>query len=284
MSTQFCGRCGAINPSNAPFCGKCGRPLAARDSSNVVSAAPATTSHEQRTTNNKQRTTPAGPPSKLGSLRLWLIVGGVIVLASVGLGITAYALRPQAVDCSPPKCVIKPPTSHALPPEATPYTSSKYGFSIDYTLGFAPTSIDDSSVRWSGSLHDGSAFDYAFTGDSANGRSAQQVVQDIQRSKYPGAQAAYPPDGIPGADLGFTPGYGQVYDVFTSGGRSTHERVVIIAAIQGDTAVSMVGEGPWRQPTEQSDGHPNPSDVSFVGLGEYMVSVTSVRWKGEPPL
>jgi hypothetical protein len=213
-------------------------------------------------------------------LRLWLIAGAAVVAVAVALGIAAYALRPQPSPCTGPQCT-HPPTSKPLAAEGT-YTSGALGFSVDFSKDFAPTSTSDSSVDWSGQLSDGTPFDYSFTGDNANGRSAEQVVQDVLQSKFPEAKAAYPAAGVPGAELGYTPGYGQVYDVFVNSGQSTHERVIIIAAVQGNVAVTMVGEGPWRQWTESLDDHPNPADVSFVHLGEYQVSVDSVRWRGEP--
>jgi hypothetical protein len=168
-----------------------------------------------------------------------------------------------------------------LSPDAT-YTSSTYGFSLDYLQDYRPDTSSGSSVGSTGSFGDG-WYGYSFTGSNAAGRSAEQVVQDVQQAKFPGATAAYPAQGIPGADLGYTPGYGQVYDVFAGGRQTTHARVVILAAIRGNLAVAMAGEGPFSQSSESTTLHASPADVLFVLWAGYDVSVTSVRWPGEAP-
>jgi hypothetical protein len=120
--------------SSATFCGHCGRPLASAESLVVALRS----QHESRTTNNEQRIVHSSQlPTKLRRLRLWLLLAGVIVLASTGLGITANVLRPQPLACMPPQCVIRPPSTAPLSPDAT-YTSSTYGFSLDYLQDYRP--------------------------------------------------------------------------------------------------------------------------------------------------
>jgi hypothetical protein len=206
-------------------------------------------------------------------------VGGLVLAGMVGLGIAAYLLRPQPSHCTGANC-IKRPQASVLPAPAT-YHSSIYGYSVDYFPKWAPDTQNDSSISWSGSYSDGASYQYSFTAERANRRGAQEIVQSIQQSKFGGATLVYP---LPDADLGFTPGYGAVYDLFASGDQASHQRVMIIVAVQGDVAVEFVGLGPARQASPNQDGHPNPAGVDFVHDPQYLETTETVTWPGEPPL
>jgi hypothetical protein len=224
-------------------------------------------------------------PQKTGRSGIWLLVIGGAVLAMAVLGIIAYAIRPQPFHCTNAvQCGTAPPLKSApnpLPPTAS-YTSSTYGFSVEYPSDFAPIQTTSDAVSW-GATYNGSPATWTFVGESAKGRTPQQVVNDLQQSRYPNATFVY---AIPGANLGYTPGYGAVYNLFVdnAAGQSAHQRLIILSAIRGDVAVSFYGTGPFVQTSQSADGHPNPSDTPIVHETLFRQSIEGVTWSGEPQL
>jgi hypothetical protein len=108
-------------------------------------------------------------------------------------------------------------------------------------------------------------------------------VEDAQSNNFGDATYAYT---IPGAQIGYTPGYGNVYDlsVAPNGGASVHERLIIIAAVKGNVAVVFVGMGPFQKTDPQTDDHPNPAETPLVSLGDVEENLESVTWPGDSPL
>jgi hypothetical protein len=129
-------------------------------------------------------------------------------------------------------------------------------------------------------LSDGSELSWSLTGMPAGGRSAQQIVASTQSAEFPDAQQAYI---VPDASLGYTVGYGTVYDVSISpgNGQSVHDRLLIIAAIRRGLAVVLVGLGPYQTSSPSSGGQPNPADTPLVQLGDFEENANSVTWPGE---
>jgi hypothetical protein len=223
-------------------------------------------------------------PYKTGSARVWVVIALAAIVAMGALAVVAYLNRPQPFHCSPPQCGTAPPLKHASTPLAPSdsYTSSTYGFTLDYPHDEQPTQTTDGSVSWSGTYNEGPAT-WQFTGDDPNGRSPEQIVNDVQQSTFPDATFVY---AIPGADIGYAPGYGAVYDLFVNSafGQSEHQRLVIIAAIKNGTAVIFYGTGPFTQTSLKQDGHPNPAETPLVHEALFRQAIESVTWKGQPPL
>lgn len=225
----------------------------------------------------------AAHPHKSHRFLRWL--GGLVVVL-IGIGIQSLAaglLSPSPVSCSPPACSVPPPRA-AVSPAIHHYTSSTYGYSLDYsTANITPSQKTGSAISWDAQLGDGSEVAWSFHGLRPGGRDAQQLVQDIQGSNYPDASFAYT---IPQADLGYTPGYGNVYDLTESpgNGQVLHERLLVIAAVKHNVAVVFLGIGPYRQTSPNSDGHPNPASTPLVNLGDVDTSLKSVVWKDDPAL
>jgi hypothetical protein len=211
---------------------------------------------------------------------LWAIAIAVFAIAAGALGGAAWALQPEATTCKPPSCQIPPPRGDPLPAQAQ-YTSPRFGFSLQYPSDEAPSKQNDSGVAWVSRDNSEGA---SIKGMDANGLGPQQIVQNEQQSHYSNATAAYPPSGIPGADLGYMPGYGQVYDVYVSGGQSQHIRVVIIAAVMNGTGIVLEAEAPFQQTSENNDGHPNPAQLNIVHFPFFHMASSTLTWRGEPPL
>ena len=218
--------------------------------------------------------------SSRGGFFKWIIAALGLVLLSLLCTIIAGLQQPGPVSCVPPQCTL-PPAKQGPLSAPDVYTSSRYGFSLDYSANtIQPSQITDSSISWAGQLSDGSEVSWSLTGMPANGRSAQQIVESVQSTTYPDAQQAYT---VPDASLGYTVGYGNVYDVTVSpgNGSSEHDRLLIFASIKRGLAVVMVGLGPYVQSTPQQDPQSNPADTPLVELREFEENVDSVTWPRE---
>lgn len=213
----------------------------------------------------------------------WLIAIGAIILGSVILSALGAAQQPGTVRCVAPACAPGPPRQQTLSPPSH-YTSSSYGYSLDYsTARINPSNSDSRSIAWDATLSDNSDVSWSFLGTSPRGRDTRQIVDALQQENFPDARYVY---SIPGASIGYTPGYGNVYDLTVSpgSGSSVHDRLVVMVAIKRGVAVAFVGMGPYRATDPGSDSHPNPADTPLVDLGDVDESLTSVTWKGDPPL
>lgn len=222
-------------------------------------------------------------PSKMHRRHPWLIALGIVILAMVGLTILGAAQTPTTVSCTSRACT-QPPPNHQMLAAPNRYTSTDFGFSVDYsTSNITPSTQNANTIAWDAMLRDNSEVSWSFQGINPQGRDDQQIVNEIQQNNFPDATFAY---RIPGADLGYTPGYGAIYDLTTTpgGGAAVHERLIIIAAIKRGVAVAFVGMGPYRRSNPQTAGHPDPADTPLVDLADFEQNITSVVWKGDPPL
>ena len=221
----------------------------------------------------------AAPPHKRHAA-IWALMVAVVVIAAAALGGVAYALRPQPVSCTTASCQAPPPKVDPLPAAAA-YTSRRFGFTLEYPADESPSKQTDTGVDWVS--QDGSE-GMVVKGLDANGLSAQQIVQNEQQADFSGATAAYPAAGIPGANLGYTPGYGQVYDLYIHGGSAEHARILIMAAVRNGLGVVLVAAAPFQQTNESNDGHPNPAEMDLVHFAFFRLATASVTWPGEAAL
>jgi len=250
----YCGSCGTKNPPGTRFCGSCGRPLV------VGGAAPATA---------PARYGLATAPRLLsGRIWIWLLGGGTALFLIVVMASLAVLLSPTPQPCPEP-CKTPPSTSPALPPPMQ-YTSTAYGYSLEYYA--APTVQDSKAIRW---VFNGT-WSYSFTAEPAQGRSAQKVAEQIKQSQFSDAAFVFQ---IPAAGLGYNPGYGAVYDLTISGGtgQTAHARLLVIVSVKKGLAVEMVALGPYVQ---QTGGHPNPADTKLPLMPGV---VNSVVFPGDAP-
>lgn len=220
-------------------------------------------------------------PHHGGFLR-WIVGSIVLVVLTVLLSAISQLSQSAPPSCTGPQCPVPPP-QHTSLSAPTIYTSSRYGFSVEYSnAGASPSQTTGASISWDGTLSDGSEVEWTVLGGPSNGHSAQQIASNLQSGNFPDAQFVY---AIPGAAVGYTPGYGAVYDLTASpaNGQVVHDRVIIMVSIRRNLAVAVAGVGPYQQSTP-SDGHPNPADTPLVNLGDFEESTNSVTWPGERPL
>lgn len=209
-------------------------------------------------------------------LGIWMTLGLALLLGMATLGFVTNTIKSTASVCSE-SC--PPPSQNPLHAPHR-YTSSAYGYSLEYfdrrDVTLEETANNDTTIGFD--VKENPVYSWSFTGMNPNGRSAQQIVRDVQSSTYPDATLVYT---IPQAEIGYTPGYGNVYDdtVYTAGGDVVHVRIYILAAIKNGVAVEMDAVGAYKA---IDYGHPNPSLSPAPVLFDPILD--TVTWKNEPPL
>ncbi len=208
---------------------------------------------------------------------LLVAVGAFVLISNF---VTPSASTAKACN---PTCVEPPPVGP--PVSANPrFTASDGSFSVEYptqlpNLGAVAIKKGGDAIVAQVSHNLGVIL---VQGGAAKGATAQQVVASFVQSKFADARAAYQ---IPNAQVGYTPGYGAVFDVYpqSTTGASTHARLVVLGAVKNDTYVVVVGLGGYQEFTKDglNDGH--PSGVA-TAVALFMDPINnSVLWKGDPP-
>jgi len=284
----YCGNCGAANAPGAGFCGRCGSPLArlagAPAAAPVAFGAPARAYAGGYVVPQYQPVPYRQAVPRQTQWWVWAVAGGLVIFFMIALGIIAFVLSPAGpLHCTGPTCQ----RVKLAPPLGAPhrYTSSTLGFSVDYydhpeLQGHLKVSGQDAtSIGWEIDTRSGN-FPWVLAGEKVSGRSAQQVVEGLQQSKFADAQYLYT---VPGVTFGVTPGYANVYRISlqASGGQTLEGRLVISAAIKNGVALEVVGVGPYVKSTP-ADGHPNPSNTFITELADE--TLKNVYWPGDPEL
>lgn len=254
MSATFCGRCGTPAPPGAPFCGRCGASLQA-----AVQAYPSYTyptispaaAHAQK--------------GKLGHKGLLGIGGGVlIVLVVIGVLIT------RQVGIPPAKCRFDCSARVGAPlAEVHTYTSSQYGFQVDYTDNLSATANTGDHVTLDETQSDGTVLaEITVTGQQAT-KSPDEMINDalagFSSSQYQNVQQALP---INGAHIGSVQATGRVYDanLFVQGGQSEHVRIAVLAAVQNGTGVVVTATELFNNNRNDHSGVADPSALDYLLL------------------
>jgi hypothetical protein len=188
----------------------------------------------------------------------------------------------NAKSCNP-TCGGPPPVGP--PVNANPrFTASDGSFSVEYptTLpNIGANTIQKNSSAVELSIAHGLGV-ILIQGGSANGSTAQQVVSSFVQGKFADAKVAYQ---IANAEVGYTPGYGAVFDVFpqTTSGASSHERLVVLGAVKNNSYVLVVGLGGYQEfaQGQLSDGHPSGAATAVALFMDPIIN--SVLWKGDAP-
>jgi hypothetical protein len=218
-------------------------------------------------------------PHKTRRPHPWGLAVAVVIVAMV---VGAYLAQQMAVALRPgcgTRCTPSPPPPSGGPPLSAPhtYTSSAFGYSLQFGNNLPPPQTDDRSIAWGGS---GSSDAILFTGTQTNGQSPAQIVAAVQQDRIPDATSVYQ---IPGAELGYVPGYGTIYELTATSvnGAETNERIAISAASYGNVAVIKLSASPMAPDTAQE--HPNPAQLAPAIAQTSDIIGNTVLWKGMPP-
>ena len=117
----------------------------------------------------------------------------------------------------------------------------------------------------------------AFVGVSAQGQSAQAIVTSLQQANAPNAVPDYE---LPGASVGYMPGYGEAFQtqVVSGNGNPVKYEVVISCAIRRGYAICAYATGPQVN-LNRVVNHPTESKLALSLWAD--PDVNGVRWKGE---
>jgi hypothetical protein len=217
-----------------------------------------------------------------------VLLGALGVATLLFVAVAVLAPPPPAPHCGPLQCQ-GPPIAHPVTGEdasaAAPvasgvlYTNS-LGYSLRYVAssqGPAPTitSTANSGIMLVYPIGNGDSTQLQVVGAPAGGTTAQGMVQATVNQVAPGAQPVYQ---VPGAMIGYVEGFGEAYDLqsASSGGSTTTDRVIVIAAIHNNFGIVAIASGPRLDVTTDSPyyalaPHPSPADVAvayFASIGD----------------
>ena len=235
-------------------------------------------------------TYPAAPPplarathrfshSKLISALLGGIAGVVVIMVATSL----IAKTPATAPCVSLVCFVHPPVGGAVE-NGTPYSNPEFKFTarILSISGIAPgTSTTNSGFQLTYNVH-GEAFGVlSLEGLDANGQTAEQIVESETNKVANGAKLAYV---IPGAMIGYQPGYGAAYDFSPNSGNGTGnvDRVIVLASIRNGIAIVAVASGPKVQYSGSfPNGQLSIADSAIAPFADPILN--TVLWPGQPP-
>lgn len=112
-------------------------------------------------------------------------------------------------------------------------------------------------------------------GEPAEGTTDQGIVQALISQIAPSAQAVYQ---VPGATVGYQPGYGEAFDVqsASSGGSTATSRVIVLAAVHNGFGMAVIAVGPRLAPVTPTapnwNGHPSPADLLLAYVVDPIVN------------
>lgn len=266
-----CAECDHVVADGA-FCSDCG--VAIRASSRAARAASVVRPGTDSPVAVGQKRT----ASRFGVLGPLLAGLGATVAAAVAVAVVIKP-APPAYAC-PPNCG---GPSTGKPVESNPRFSGDNGaFSVaypgdnpNYEVTLDPPGMDGVQLKYVA----GDTGMLTLFGQPAGKRTAKQIVQEILRTKYSGANVAYE---IPNASVGYEPGYGVVADLFPRDTSSTYTRtrIIVMAAIRHGYALIATAAGPYHEfSPDFGGGHPSGANLELaMDMGKY---VNSFRWYGD---
>jgi hypothetical protein len=215
-----------------------------------------------------------------------LLLAGLSVLTIIFVLIAVVAPPGPPPHCGPLQCQ-GPPVRH---PGATQNASAgapvtngvRYTNNQGFSLRYQQTSGDPSSAATS----TGITLNYAYGGhgdttqvqvfgEPAEGTSDQGIVQAIVSQVAPGAQPVYQ---VPGAMVGYEPGYGEAFDVqsASSDGSTTTTRIIVIGAVHNNFGIAVIAVGKLLAPVTPSssfwNGHPSPANVAAAYFADPVIN------------
>ncbi len=261
---QLCAECDHV-VARMPFCSDCG--VAMRAASRPARAArrvPHPAAGQVPVQRNATFRNVLGP-----------VAAGVGIPVAAAVLVAKLLTPPPAEYMCPPDCG-RPPLG--TPVETNPrYSGDDGAFSVAYPgegsayeVTFDPPGMDGVQAKYVG----GDTGLLNLFGESAQGRTPRQVVDETLKDMFPEAIVDYE---IPNASVGYEPGYGVIADVFARGSRL---RVIVMAAIKHDYALIATAAGPFHQfSPDYGTGHPSAANLEVaMDMGKY---VNSFRWYGD---
>ncbi len=253
---RACPHCHQVVPA-MPFCPMCG----------VAERATRTASR------------PVGHRGVLATL-----IGGLALL-SVVLVILGLVLPPTpATPCTSLQCL----APFGIPAHLPRVYTSAEGWSVQWYPASAvfsqqpPTtsassSADQLRLDFTNPAAPGEDGQLAFVGGPAQGQSASQIVTSLQQANAPNAVPDYV---LPGASVGYVPGYGEAFQTTpnSADGNPVKFEVMILCAIRHGYAICAFAVGPQVDLNRIVD-HPTEAKLALSLWAD--PDLNGVRWKGE---
>ena len=212
--------------------------------------------------------------------RLLLIFGAALALVvATTVTVSVWLTPPLPNYVCPPDC--------GRPPLGQPVTSNPRFVSADrlfsvsypgpgsaYVPTFEPNGVSlDLQAGDGGTLH--------LFGEPANGRTPQEVTEQVLKRTYPDAKTDYQ---IPNAQVGYQLGYGLVADVYPAdaSGDYSRLRILVMAAVKNDYALIAAAAGPYHE-FSPSYGSGHPSGANFMLAMDMAKYVNSFSWRDDAP-
>jgi hypothetical protein len=285
---RVCPHCHRVVPA-MPFCPMCG--VAERATRINPHAPPASGEWAQDTATENAAAFPDASPEQLASIRhlghrgvLATLIGGLALLTVVLviLGIT-LPLAPTT-PCTSLQCLVP----FGIPAHLPQVYTSAEGWSVQWYPASAVFSQDPPTTSASASA-DQLRLDFtnpaapaqdgelAFVGGPAQGVSANQLVTSLQQANAPNAVPDYV---VPGASVGYMPGYGEAFQTTpnSADGNPVKFEVVIICAIRHGYAICTYAVGP-QVDLNRIVNHPTEAKLALSLWAD--PDLNGVRWKGE---
>ncbi|MFZ0668562.1 MAG: hypothetical protein WAM97_22625 [Acidimicrobiales bacterium] len=217
------------------------------------------------------------------------LLGVLVGLGAVFAVIGVVAPPSKPTTCTTTACLSEPPTG--IPVQNWPvYKNAKYGFAVTI-VNVAPgikASQSDANNQLTVNYSEGSTqFGYlqvAGVPDQNGSQTAEQVVDSIVNNNASGAQLAYV---IPGAMVGYQPGYGAAYDFTGNSGDGSNQtqRIIVMAAVRNGLAIVTfcvgvkVAFGDGKGQIDLTDHHTSIADSLPALFGD--PTVNSIQWPGQ---
>lgn len=150
-------------------------------------------------------------------------------------------------------------------------------FSREPPTTSASTSADQLRLTFTNPAAPAEDGQLAFVGESASGRSAEEIVTALQQANAPNAVPDYV---LPGASIGYMPGGGEAFQTTpnSADGNPVKFEVVIICAIRNNYAICAYAVGPQVN-LNTIVNHPTESKLALSLWAD--PDINGVRWKGE---
>lgn len=254
---MYCGNCGAPLPPGATYCGRCGAPVGVPVQ---VAAYPAYQGYAY------PRAQPA--PGRIGrdhTMQIAVAAGLIFMLILGAVFVSAIALFNN--PGSHPVCTVNcgPKIATALPAQAT-YTSSTYGFEVDYDANWTVENKTGDTIELGTDAG----------GLVVTGQKSSQPLDQVINAFVSGLPTATYQDITPvmdvkGAHLGDENGTGTIYSAnyITSNAKAIKVRFAVIAAAKNGVTVVMFA-------LNQADTKDFPSGIPEGQKFDYMAQ--TFRW------
>ena len=235
-------------------------------------------------------TYPAAPPpltrathrlthSKLLSALLGGLAGVVVIMVAASL----IAKTPAPAACVSLVCFVHPPVGGAVE-NGTLYSNPEFKFTARILSlgGIAPsTTTTSSGFQLTYNIRGQTYGVLSVEGLEANGETAEQIVDAEVDKVANGAKLAYV---VPGAMIGYQPGYGATYDFSPNSGNGTGnvDRVIVLASIRNGVAIVAVASGPKVQFSASfPNGQLSIADSAIAAFADPILN--TVLWPGQAP-